>query len=108
MAAVAQLEFAAFARKDLLEIARYIALDNPQRARSFVTELRRQCALLAEQPGLGVPKPELAEGLRVLPYGRYLIFFSVTEFGILIERVLHSARNFSSIFDPESSPDFPV
>jgi len=94
MGTTARLEFAALARKDLLEIARYIARDNPQRARSFVTELRQQCALLAEQPGLGVPKPELADGLRVQPYGRYLIFFSANECGILIERVLHSAQPF--------------
>jgi toxin ParE1/3/4 len=97
MGAVAQ--FAALARKDLLGIVRYIARDNPQRARSFVIELRQQCALLAEQPGLGVPKPELADGLRVKPHGRYLIFFSAIEGGILIERVLHSARNFSPLFD---------
>jgi toxin ParE1/3/4 len=79
-----------------------VTRDNPQRARSFVAELRQQCVLLAEQSGLAVAKPELAEGLRVLPYGRYLIFFSVTELGILIERVLHSARNFSSMFDHSS------
>ncbi len=42
MGVVAQ--FAALARKDSLEIARYIARDNPQRAHSFVIELRRRVA----------------------------------------------------------------
>ncbi|CAG9932967.1 type II toxin-antitoxin system RelE/ParE family toxin [Candidatus Nitrotoga arctica] len=76
MAKTAQLEFAKWARKDLLEIARYIARDNPQRARGFMNELRLQCTLLVEQPGLGVARPDLAEDLRQLPYERYLISFS--------------------------------
>ncbi|MEQ1835271.1 MAG: type II toxin-antitoxin system RelE/ParE family toxin [Candidatus Nitrotoga sp.] len=99
MAKTAQLEFAEWARKDLLEIARYIARDNPQRARSFVNELRQQCTLLVEQRELGVARPDLAEDLRQLPYERYLIFFSETDFGILVERVLHSARNLPQQFD---------
>ncbi len=93
MAKTTQLEFAEWARKDLLEIARYIARENPQRARSFVNELRQQCTLLVAQPRLGVARPDLAENLRQLPYERYLIFFSETDYGILVERVLHSARN---------------
>lgn len=40
-----QLLFSAYAQDDLLKIARYIALDNPVRARSFVAELRKQCNL---------------------------------------------------------------
>ncbi|MDD5056254.1 MAG: type II toxin-antitoxin system RelE/ParE family toxin [Sideroxydans sp.] len=103
MAKNAQLEFSEWARKDLLGIARYIARDNPQRARSFVNELRQQCALLLEQPGLGIARPDLAEDLRQLPFGRYLIFFSETDCGILVERVLHSARNISSQFEESST-----
>ncbi len=86
-------------RKDLLEIARYIARGDPQRARSFVNELRQQCILLVDQPGLGVARPDLAEDLRQLPYERYLIFFSETTSGILVERVLHSARNLPRQFE---------
>ena len=99
MEKTAQLEFAEWARKDLLEIARYIARDNPQRARSFVIELRQQCTLLVEQPGLGVAKPDLAADLRQIPYERYLIFFSETDAGILVERVLHSALNLPQQFE---------
>ena len=99
MAKTAQLKFAEWARKDLLEIARYIARDNPQRARSFVNELRQQCTLLVEQPGLGVGRPDLAEDLRQFPDERYLIFFSETDSGILVERVLHSARNLPQQFE---------
>ncbi|MDP2761117.1 MAG: type II toxin-antitoxin system RelE/ParE family toxin [Sideroxyarcus sp.] len=102
MSAAVRLDFSILARKDLLDIARYIARDNPQNARNFVIDLRQQCALLSKQPGLGVARIDLAEGLRMLPYGRYLIFFSATEFGILVERVLHSARNLSPLFNTPS------
>jgi len=74
MAKTALLEYALWTRKDLLEIARYIACDNPQRARSFVIELRQQCTLLVEQPRLGVARPDLAKVLRQLPYERYFLF----------------------------------
>ena len=94
MGVSAKLDFSILARNDLLDIARYIARNNPQRARGFVNDLRQQCVLLSKQPGLGVARTDLADDLRMLPYERYLIFFSVTEFGILVERVLHSARNF--------------
>lgn len=93
-----QLKFTAFARDDLLNILRFIALDNPKRAHSFVAELRKQCQLLTEFPNMGVAKTEYADDIRMLAYQRYLIFFSVAENKtVLIERVLHSARNLSEI-----------
>ena len=94
-----QLNFTAFARDDLLAISSFIALDNPKRAHSFVAELRKQCHLLTEFPNMGTAKPEYADGIRMLAYQRYLIFFSVQEDNktVLIERVLHSARNISEV-----------
>lgn len=100
MKVVAQLKFSALALEDLLEIARYIARNNPSRARSFVNELRQQCVTLSQQPGLGVARTDLSEDLRALPYQRYLIFFSKIDSGILVERVLHSARELSILFNP--------
>ena len=45
---------------------------------------------------MGVAKPEYADRIRMLAYQRHLIFFSVADNKIvLIERVLHSARNIS-------------
>ena len=93
-----QLKFAAVARDDLLAILRFIALDNPKRAHRFVAELREQCQRLAEFPNMGVAKPEYADGIKMLAYQRYLIFYSVpNNKTVLIERVLHSARNISEV-----------
>ena len=94
-----QINFSAFARDDLLAITRFIALDNPMRAHTFVLELRKQCQLISGFPNMGVAKPEYADNIRMLAYQRYLIFFSVREDNkaVLIERVLHSARNISEV-----------
>lgn len=94
-----QLKFSALAHEDLLEIARYIARNNPLRARSFVIDLRQQCVLLFQQPGLGVARADLSDNVRALPYQRYVIFFSRIDSGILVERVLHSARELSTLFN---------
>ncbi|MGH8386049.1 MAG: type II toxin-antitoxin system RelE/ParE family toxin [Pseudomonas sp.] len=99
-----QLLFAALARDDLQHIARFIARDNPERARTFVGELRTQCTRLIEQPNLGVSRDDCAKGLRMLPHGRYLVFYCLMDDRIKIERVLHSARDISRLFD-ESSID---
>lgn len=93
-----QLKFSAAARDDLLAILRFIARDNPQRAHSFVAELRKQCHQLAKFPDIGVAKPEYADDIKMLAYQRYLIFYSVkNDNAVLIERVLHSARNISAV-----------
>jgi toxin ParE1/3/4 len=99
MRVAAQLQFSALAQEDLLEIARYIARNNHPRARSFVRELRQQRVALSQQPGLGVARTDLTKDLRVLPYQRYLIFFSEIDSGILVERVLHSARNLPTLLN---------
>lgn len=104
MKVAAQLKFSALAHEDLLEIARYIARNNPPRARSFVRELRQQCVVLSQQPGLGVARTDLTENLRVLPYQRYLIFFSEIDSGILVERVLHGARDLPTFFISSNEP----
>ncbi|MHC8322971.1 type II toxin-antitoxin system RelE/ParE family toxin [Pseudomonas sp. GB2N2] len=94
-----QLKFAAMARDDLQQIARFIAKDNPVRARSFVGEIRTQCELLADQPEMGVSQEYYAKGLRRVTHGLYLIFYSQVQNHILIERVLHSARDIGRQFD---------
>lgn len=92
------LLFSAHAQADLLKIARYIAMDNPARARSFVAELRKQCTLITQFPNLGVAKPEYADNLRMLTYQRYLIFFSTSDDAVYIERVLHSAMDLQQLY----------
>ena len=50
------------AEEDLIDIWLYIAQDNPGAANQ----------LLAANPKLGQARPDIAEGFRYLPVGRYL------------------------------------
>ena len=85
--------FSAAAQEDLLEIAVYIAQDNPGRTLSFVDELEAKCLDLGDAPGIGTLRPELGEGIRMLPHGRYLIFYREQTAMLRIERVMHGSRD---------------
>jgi len=85
--------FSPAAQDDLLDIALYIAQDNPARAATFVDELEAKCMLLGKASGIGTARPELGQGVRMLPHGRYLIFYREQESQLRIERILHGARD---------------
>ena len=78
-----------------MEIAIHIAQDNPTRALTFVDELEARCAALGDTPGIGTPRSELGEGIRMFPHGRYLIFYRGAQAGVRIERIMHGARDIS-------------
>ena len=87
------LEFSPEAEADLLEIALYIAADDPQRALQYVEELEARCTDLLEFPQAGRARPELAPNLRSKPHGRYVIFYTSGAETVRIERILHGARD---------------
>lgn len=78
---------------DLEEIGDYIARDNPRRAVTCIDEIQAKCLRLGEAPEIGTARPELGEGVRVLPHGRYLIFYRKHDETLRIERVLHGSRD---------------
>ena len=89
--------YSAVALDDLIGIAKYIARDNSTRARSFAAELRASCAALARQPGMGRLRTDLGVGVCLFPHGNYVILFSAVSGGVLIERVLHGARDLAVV-----------
>ena len=94
-----RLTYLPAALADLREIAVYIADDNPDRAVSFVDELRARAAETAERPASFAARDDLAPGLRVARHGRYLILFQIVMGGVEIVRVLHGARNLRGALD---------
>ena len=88
-----KVDFSPVAKEDLIDIAVYIAKDNPVRALSFVDELEEKCLGIGRTPDIGTTRPELGNGVRMLPHGRYLIFYRENEGMIRIERVMHGARD---------------
>jgi plasmid stabilization system protein ParE len=83
---------------DLRDIGHWIALDDPDRAISFVQELADKCLGLADRPLLYPQAPEAGEGLRKRRHGRYLILYRVARDRIEILHVVHGARNYRELF----------
>ena len=88
-----KVSFSPAAQADLTDIAIFIAQDNPRRAQTFVDELEGKCEGLALAPGIGTARPELGDGICVLPFRRYLIFYRALSKVLRIERILHGARD---------------
>ena len=85
------------AELDLEEIGDHIAADNPERALSFVSEIRGHCERIAKAPHAYPARPELGEGLRSCAHGRYLIVFQPDTEEVLIVRILHGARDLPAL-----------
>ncbi|WP_407051635.1 type II toxin-antitoxin system RelE/ParE family toxin [Methyloraptor flagellatus] len=91
------LVFAALAIDDLDQIALAIAVDSPRRARTFVAELRAKCSVIAENPAAYPLREEFGAGVRLTMHGRYIIFHAIRDERVVIERILHGARDLESI-----------
>lgn len=89
-----ELRFSAKAEADLEAIADYIAMDSPQRAISFVTELRNACVELMDYPRRYPLVDASADfALRRRPFGNYLIFYHVGQDSIVVSRILSASLN---------------
>ena len=101
-----KVTFSPTAEEDLLEIAEFIAQDNHARALTFVDELESKCEQWGRSPGIGTSRPELGDGVRMLPHGRYLIFYREVNQGLRIERIMHGARDIGGDdFEPDAPHD---
>lgn len=88
-----RLVFSPAAETDLLEIADFIAPDNPDRALSFITELESACEILKTHPHIGRTRQDIRQGLRSKTYNRYVILYEVGDDHVRVERFLHGARD---------------
>ena len=88
---------------DLDEIGRWIARDDPGRADRFVDALERRCAALSRHPKC-YPVVHVAGSAEIRKRGfrRYLIFFRVGPNRVDILRVVHGARDWTSLFEDEN------
>ncbi|MGF7004822.1 type II toxin-antitoxin system RelE/ParE family toxin [Aminobacter sp. BE322] len=81
------------AEADLLAIWCYIAADNEAAADRLLDRFELRWNALAHHPSLGRTCSDIAEGVRCLGEGEYLIFCRVAEESVDILRVLHGRRN---------------
>ena len=57
---------------------------------------------IGQAPGIGVRREILPAGLRVFPFGSYLICYRPLDIGgVEIARVIHAARDLARVFSGE-------
>lgn len=84
------------ARQDLAEIADYVAAESGLEPAEFVVEkLREGFLFLAEQPGVGHVREDLAEdpSVRFWPVFSYLIAYAYAQRPLGIVGIVHGARD---------------
>jgi toxin ParE1/3/4 len=87
------------AEDDMVEIADWIATDNPAAAERFEAEFQRTCRLLVEYPQIGPARRFRARelrGLRSRPltgFETWIVFYRVTSSAVEVARVIHGARD---------------
>jgi len=92
---------------DLLDQARYIARDNPDAARRFLLAAEDTFADILANPQIGRVrrlKNPLFHDLRQWPvkgFKNYLVYYQVSDEEITVLRVMHSARDISTILNLE-------
>jgi toxin ParE1/3/4 len=93
------------ASEDIAEIWDFIAEDSLTQADAFVDRLDHKLQLLATQPLMGRARDELAPGLRSFPFERYVVFYEPLKDGIVVVRMLHSARDVDAEFGGTAASD---
>ena len=92
------------ARRDLIDIGRYIARDNPRAARAWVERLRLRAKEAAKMPLAGRLVPEKSdEEVREVLLGNYRIVYRAHKKAIQILTVFEGHRLFPN--DVVPSPD---
>ena len=87
---------------DLEHIVDYLGTRNPAATDRGIDELFNTFEALCIDPDKGMSleelRPELRMSIPSKPASNYLVFYYVVSDGVMISRVLHSARDWMSIF----------
>jgi len=93
------LKYSKDALDDLDRILDFITKDSPSRALSFIDNMKSRIELLISFPGLGVSckSKGIEEECRVMIFGSYLIFYSVSGEEILVLSIVNAAEDYSDM-----------
>ena len=82
--------------RDLQQITDYVADNSVANAERLIDRLETLCFRLADQPRMGVPRPESGPGIRTfaVPSTPYVIFYRPIEDGVEILHIRHGNRRF--------------
>ena len=88
------------ALKDLDAIADYtLATWGARQTEKYLAELDKSFQWLADHPGVGRARTEIAEGFRSYPHGSHVIFYIVEADAVAIIGVPHGAMDIDAYFD---------
>lgn len=91
------------ARKDIKAIGRYTFLKwGVRQSNSYLRQLQRRIAQLAERPLSGSRRPDIGSEFRSALAGSHIIVYREVEGGIEIARVLHRRMDVQSRMTRES------
>lgn len=90
---MSSVTFLPLADDDLLAAWLHIATDNPVAADNCLDRIQHVCALIAENPAMGIERDELRVGVRSFPVDSHVIFYVATDKGIVVLRVWPSAQD---------------
>lgn len=90
------------ARDDLRDIfLRRRDYDGPLAAFELVSSIEQRCETLAEFADRGTPRPEIAPGLRSIPYKRHaVIAYLVEEEQVVIVGIMYGGRDLTALSRP--------
>lgn len=86
------------AERDLIDIWTYIATDNPDAADRLLDAIADRIEQLRKHPRMGRLRPDIAADARFLPIGNYVVLYRLTDEVVEIVRVVHGARDVTSLF----------
>lgn len=92
-------------REDLLDIYTTIGIENRKAAERYYDRIEARAAMLAEQPRMGIRRPDIKISARMLVEVPYLILYEVTPDtdsgpvdSIEIVRIVDGRRDLQSLF----------
>jgi len=86
------LRFTRQAESDLVSIGTYtLSTWGEAQTDRYLSELELSCRQLAASPLLGRSCDDVRPGLRRMEHGKHVIFYRMTDGGILVTRILHQS-----------------
>lgn len=102
MSRKARIRWSLRAKDDLVEIARFIAEDDPSAARAWIAKLRERAQRAASTPLAGRRVPEVGrEDIREVLLRHYRTVYRVEPYGIVVLTVFEGHRLFPQELPPE-------
>jgi toxin ParE1/3/4 len=94
---MAEVVFRRRAWRDLEQIDTHIALEDPDAAQRFRTNVLRRIRLLEQFPEAAQPRPEFGRDIRTIPIGSYVVILRVSSPKVTVLRILHGARDLPKV-----------